>query len=72
MEKKKDLISWCHLRVVKISTIKSEVVDIVYTSAIFSCVGDHMKLYLRICASNWIVLCVSFSRGTVKRRPAQS
>lgn len=30
------------------------------------------KLYLRICSSNWTVLCVSFSRGTVKRRPAHS
>lgn len=30
------------------------------------------RVYLRICSSNWMVLCVSFSRGTVKRSPAQS
>lgn len=28
--------------------------------------------HLRICRSNWTVFCVSFSRGTVKRRPAHS
>lgn len=32
----------------------------------------HTELYLRICSSNWTVLCVSFNRGTVKRSPAHS
>lgn len=32
----------------------------------------NSPLYLRICSSNWIVLWVSFNRGTVKRRPAHT
>lgn len=32
----------------------------------------HIMSYLRICSSNWTFLCVSFNRGTVKRRPAHS